>query len=89
MFQKQNLIRMNKQQIHSVESLRTQGNITPLHFDLWHGLLVQIVGRKHVIMFDPDDYNNLYPHSCNSLISCVSFNDTMTSLIVILTYFVD
>jgi hypothetical protein len=47
--------------------LGTQGNITPLHFDLWHGLLIQIVGRKKVVIFHPDDYHNLYPHSSLSL----------------------
>lgn len=39
------------------------GNITPLHYDLCHGFLVQIVGRKRWTLFSPDDYRLLYPSS--------------------------
>jgi len=38
----------------------TSGNITPLHYDLWHGFLVQIVGKKSVLLFPPDDSSCLY-----------------------------
>jgi lysine-specific demethylase 8 len=41
----------------------TAGNITPIHFDMWHGILTQIVGDKKVAMFHPDESNLLYPHS--------------------------
>lgn len=38
-----------------------KGNITGLHYDPWHGFLGQIVGRKGVILFGPDESSNLYP----------------------------
>ncbi|GAB2717418.1 hypothetical protein GCM10027089_46920 [Nocardia thraciensis] len=36
------------------------GNLTPLHNDPWHGLLIQLYGRKRVRLFDPDEYRNVY-----------------------------
>ncbi|KAL6045529.1 tunicamycin resistance protein, variant 2 [Balamuthia mandrillaris] len=39
------------------------GNITPLHYDLFHGFLVQVRGRKHVCMFSPDDTGFLQPNN--------------------------
>lgn len=39
----------------------TCGNITPLHYDLWHGVLVQVIGSKEVILFSPEDTEYLYP----------------------------
>jgi len=38
-----------------------QGNITALHYDVWHGFLGQILGRKRVILFGPDESSKLYP----------------------------
>ena len=40
--------------------LGTAGNVTPLHYDLCHGFLVQVIGRKTVTYFEPDDYRCLY-----------------------------
>lgn len=42
----------------------SKGNITPLHYDLWHGFLIQISGEKSVVLFSPDDASLLYQHSC-------------------------
>jgi hypothetical protein len=36
------------------------GNLTPLHQDPWHGLLIQLHGRKRVRLFPPDEYRNVY-----------------------------
>ncbi|MEU6584475.1 cupin-like domain-containing protein [Nocardia sp. NPDC046763] len=36
------------------------GNLTPLHQDPWHGLLIQLYGRKRVRLFPPDEYHNVY-----------------------------
>jgi hypothetical protein len=41
------------------------GCITPLHYDLCHGFMTQIQGRKRVTMFYPDDYRQLYMRSSN------------------------
>jgi hypothetical protein len=38
----------------------SSGNRTPLHYDLWHGFLVQLVGCKRVILFHPDETKHLY-----------------------------
>eukprot|EP01043_Picozoa_sp_COSAG02_P063253 COSAG02_NODE_8917_length_2401_cov_1.577324_3_plen_241_part_00 len=40
--------------------LGTAGNVTPLHYDLCHGFLVQVLGTKTVTYFEPDDYRYLY-----------------------------
>ncbi|XP_070565402.1 jmjC domain-containing protein F-like [Ptychodera flava] len=40
----------------------TRGNVTPLHYDRNHGLLAQIVGRKELLLFSPEDTSNLYPY---------------------------
>jgi cupin-like protein len=39
------------------------GNITDLHYDVWHGFLVQIAGRKQVTLFEPNQAALLYPES--------------------------
>ncbi|PEQ11159.1 hypothetical protein B2G71_19100 [Novosphingobium sp. PC22D] len=36
------------------------GTFTPLHHDLTNNLLVQIVGRKRIVMVSPDEWPNLY-----------------------------
>ncbi|MBF6139737.1 MULTISPECIES: cupin-like domain-containing protein [Nocardia] len=36
------------------------GNLTPLHNDPWHGLLIQLHGRKRVRLFPPNEYHNVY-----------------------------
>lgn len=41
----------------------TAGNITPLHFDLCHGLLCQVIGTKKIIMYHKDDYREMYQNS--------------------------
>ena len=40
-------------------------NVTPLHFDLCHGLIVQVVGRKRVTLFHPSESAKLYPWPCS------------------------
>eukprot|EP00961_Rhodomonas_salina_P114762 1543974-Rhodomonas_salina.1 len=39
----------------------SKGNVTPLHFDLCHGCLIQIVGAKDVILFPLETSRSLYP----------------------------
>ena len=46
--------------------ISSEGCITPLHYDLCHGFLSQIIGKKKVILFSPDDWRNLYPRSITS-----------------------
>jgi len=40
----------------------SQGNITPLHFDLANNFLCQIQGRKRITFFDPAQTDCLYPN---------------------------
>jgi Cupin-like domain len=35
-------------------------NVSPLHFDQARNLLCQVVGRKRIALFSPDDFENLY-----------------------------
>ncbi len=44
----------------------SSGNVTPLHFDLCHGCLAQIVGRKRVWLFPPSESKWLYPNAANN-----------------------
>ncbi len=37
------------------------GNLTPLHYDRANNLLAQFWGRKHVTLFDPQQFDLLYP----------------------------
>lgn len=37
------------------------GCVSPLHFDLSANFLIQVTGRKRIILFAPHDYQNLYP----------------------------
>ncbi|KAK9680186.1 hypothetical protein K7432_016013 [Basidiobolus ranarum] len=40
----------------------TGGNITPMHFDRCHGLLVQVYGCKRFVLVHPDDTSAVYPY---------------------------
>jgi ribosomal protein L16 Arg81 hydroxylase len=40
----------------------SSGCVTPLHYDLCHGLLIQISGRKRFIFASPDETIYLYPN---------------------------
>lgn len=42
------------------------GDITPLHFDPFHGFLSQVHGRKVVTLFSPSESDKLYPLSVDS-----------------------
>ena len=56
----------------------TKGNVTPLHYDRNHGLLLQVTGDKRVILFSHEDTSSLYPypsHYPNSHVSRVKFRD--------------
>ena len=37
------------------------GNITPMHYDLVHNLFAQVIGRKRVTLFAPEQTKLLYP----------------------------
>jgi len=43
-----------------------KGNFTRLHYDIFHGLLAQLTGRKRVVLFPPNESSNLY---CDPLFS--------------------
>ena len=46
--------------------LGASNSVSPLHFDMQHNLLVQVVGRKHALLFDPNTCAQaLYP--CNTI----------------------
>ena len=56
----------------------TKGNITPLHFDRNHGLLVQIMGDKQVVLFSHEHTSSLYPfpsYSEKSHLSRINFRN--------------
>jgi hypothetical protein len=38
-------------------------NLTRLHYDLWHGLLVQLRGAKRVTLFSPESAHDVYARS--------------------------
>ena len=40
------------------------GTVSPLHFDLRHNLLAQVVGRKYICLFSPEFSQHLYPDNC-------------------------
>jgi hypothetical protein len=42
------------------------GNITPLHYDHGHNMLVQVLGRKKVTLFDAKELYRMYPFSAIS-----------------------
>ncbi|KAK9507122.1 hypothetical protein O3M35_008930 [Rhynocoris fuscipes] len=44
-----------------------RGTITPLHYDPKHNLLSQVVGRKKILLYSPEDSLNLYPHDSKML----------------------
>eukprot|EP01124_Arcella_intermedia_P020608 TRINITY_DN28097_c0_g1_i1.p1 TRINITY_DN28097_c0_g1~~TRINITY_DN28097_c0_g1_i1.p1 ORF type:complete len:271 (-),score=49.73 TRINITY_DN28097_c0_g1_i1:50-820(-) len=54
------------------------GNITPLHIDIWHGLLIQVLGRKSIVLYSPEDTNYLYPYNSLSQNSHTSRIDLCT-----------
>ena len=54
----------------------TKGNVTPLHYDRNHGLLVQILGKKQVVLFSHEHTSSLYPfpsYSDKSHLSRINF----------------
>ena len=56
----------------------TSGNTTPLHYDRNHGLLVQILGDKSVILFSHEQTSSLYPfpsYSPKSHLSRINFRN--------------
>ena len=54
--------------------LGTAGNVTPLHYDLCHGFLVQVIGVKVVTYFEPDDYRCLYQRAQHPELSQVDLD---------------
>ena len=54
--------------------LGTAGNVTPLHYDLCHGFLIQIIGTKTITYFEPDDYRCLYQRKENPELSQVDLD---------------
>jgi hypothetical protein len=44
-----------------------KGNLTPLHYDTWHGCLAQLSGRKRVTLISPQQTSKIYQESPWSL----------------------
>lgn len=51
------------------------GNTSPLHFDPFDNLFLQLYGTKQFYIFDPKDYSKLYPGSCFSTTPHISAID--------------
>jgi len=49
------------------------GNITPFHYDLCHGFLVQILGEKTFTLVEPRSFRCMYQQERNSELSSVDF----------------
>lgn len=43
-------------------SFQFSGNITPCHYDEQQNFFTQVTGCKRVILFGPDQFENLYPY---------------------------
>lgn len=41
------------------------GSVSPLHYDMNEGILVQVAGQKRFILWPPQLYESLYPHNVN------------------------
>ncbi|PNF15567.1 Lysine-specific demethylase 8 [Cryptotermes secundus] len=39
-----------------------KGTVSPLHYDPKHNLLAQVVGEKRILLYHPDQSENLYPY---------------------------
>ncbi|MEW6736809.1 MAG: cupin-like domain-containing protein, partial [Acidobacteriota bacterium] len=67
---------INRDKISSINLwFSSAGNITPLHWDLANNFLVQIYGRKRLVLFDPMQTNLLYPHPLESASPHLSYVD--------------
>jgi hypothetical protein len=44
----------------------TEGNLTPLHYDMANNLFAQLRGRKRFLLFHPQDAPRLYPRPADS-----------------------
>jgi hypothetical protein len=44
----------------------TEGNLTPLHYDMANNLFGQLLGRKRFLLFDPRDSERVYPRPVRS-----------------------
>lgn len=51
-----------------------KGTVSPLHYDPKHNLLVQVVGEKRIILYDPNESENLYPHEGSFLSNTAQVN---------------
>jgi cupin-like protein len=49
-----------------------KGNTTPLHYDTSQNLLSQVRGRKRLVLYPPEQFSRLYPHSVYSKIPHMS-----------------
>ncbi len=44
----------------------TEGNLTPLHYDMANNLFAQLLGRKRFLLFHPEDAQRVYPRPARS-----------------------
>jgi tRNA wybutosine-synthesizing protein 5 len=47
--------------------MSSAGNVTPIHYDLSENILVQILGEKRVLLWDPTQYSMLYLNPVGTL----------------------
>ena len=55
----------NDRDIRSFLWISRADHVTPTHFDSSPNVLAQIVGSKTLVLFAPDQFDNLYVHGCD------------------------
>ena len=59
--------RVDTNDVHVNVWLGPAWTISPLHYDRYHNILCQVMGRKYIRLFSPHDSHRLYPKSSSEL----------------------